>query len=140
MSLAKEFRDFILRGSVVDLAVGVIIGAAFGALVKSAVDDVLMPPLGYVTGGMDFGDKVLTLVEEGTPHAVTQTPLKQVDLRYGKFLNAAISLLIQGFAIFLAIKLLSKLRRPAPAPAAGPPPLTKDQELLTEIRDLLRRK
>ena len=139
MGLAKEFKEFILKGSVVDLAVGVIIGAAFGAIVKSAVDDLMMPPLGYVMGGADFGDKVITLVPEGTIHPVTQNPMKQVDIRYGKFLNALIQLTIQGLAIFLVIKLINKMRKPALAVPPGPPPLTKEQELLTEIRDLLRK-
>lgn len=139
MGLAKEFREFILKGSVVDLAVGVIIGAAFGAIVKSAVDDLMMPPLGYVMGGVDFGDKAITLVAEGTVHPVTGNPMKQVDIRYGKFLNALIQLTIQGLAIFLVIKLINNMRKPAPAAAAGPPPLTRDQEILTEIRDLLKK-
>ena len=139
MGLAKEFREFILRGSVVDLAVGVIIGAAFGAIVKSAVDDLMMPPLGYVMGGVDFGDKVITLVSEGSTHPLTQQPMKQVDIRYGKFLNALIQLVIQGLAIFLVIKLINRMRRPLPAAVAPPPPPTKDQELLTEIRDLLKK-
>jgi large conductance mechanosensitive channel len=140
MGLAKEFREFILKGSVVDLAVGVIIGAAFGAIVKSAVDDLMMPPLGYVMGGVDFGEKKFTLAEKGTIHPITQQEIKeQVDVRYGKFLNALIQLTIQGLAIFLVIKLINKLRKPAVAVPPGPPPLTKEQELLTEIRDLLRK-
>jgi large conductance mechanosensitive channel len=138
MGLAKEFKEFILKGSVIDLAIGVIIGAAFGAIVKSAVDDLMMPPLGYVMGGVDFGDKVVTIVPAGK-HPVTGVDMKQVDVRYGKFLNALIQLTIQGLAIFLVIKLINKMRRPAPAAPPGPPPLTKEQELLTEIRDLLRK-
>jgi large conductance mechanosensitive channel len=138
MGFAKEFREFILKGNVVDLAVGVIIGAAFGAIVKSAVDDLMMPPLGYIMGGVDFGDKVLTIVPEGE-HPLTKVKMKQVDIRYGKFLNALIQLTIQGFAIFLVIKLINKMRKPAPAAPPGPPPLTKDQEILTEIRDLLKK-
>jgi large conductance mechanosensitive channel len=139
MGLAKEFREFILKGNVVDLAVGVIIGAAFGAIVKSAVDDLMMPPLGYVMGGVDFGDKKITLAEEGATHPLTGQPMKQVDVRYGKFLNALIQLVIQGLAIFLVIKLINRMRRPLPAAVAPPPPPTKEQELLTEIRDLLKK-
>ena len=141
MSFVKEFKEFILKGSVVDLAVGVIIGAAFGGVVTSAVNDVLMPPIGYVSGGVDFSEKALTMLNKGEVNPFTKLAAdKPVEIRYGKFLNAVISLLIQGFSIFVVIKVLNKLKRPAPAPAAGPPPLTKDQELLTEIRELLKKK
>ena len=136
MGFFKEFKDFIMKGNVIDLAVGVIIGAAFGLLVKSVVDDVMMPPLGYVMGGLDFSDKTLVLREKDLPHPVTGKPMPAVEIRWGKSLNTLIQLTIQGFAIFLVIKLITKLKRPAPA--AGPAPLTKDQELLVEIRDLLR--
>lgn len=137
MGLVKEFREFILKGNVVDLAVGVIIGAAFGAIVKSAVDDLLMPPLGYLMGGIDFADYTLTLKEAGK-HELTGKDVPAVVVRYGKFLNALIQLMIQGFAIFVVIKFMNSMKKPAPA--AGPPPLTKDQELLVEIRDALRKK
>ena len=136
MGFLKEFRDFAVKGNVVDLAVGVIIGAAFGLIVKSLVEDLLMPPLGYLLGGLDFSDLVLTLKDAGK-HPVTGNDMPAVDLRYGKFLNAAIAFTIQAFAIFLLVKLINKARRPAPAPA-GPPPLTKDHEILSEIRDLLK--
>jgi large conductance mechanosensitive channel len=137
MGFAKEFREFILKGSVVDLAVGVIIGAAFGAVVKSAVDDLMMPPLGYLMGGVDFGDKTLKISVPPLPG--TTIAAKEIEIRYGKFLNVLLALAIQGVSIFVVIKVMNKLRKPAPAPAAGPPPLTKDQELLVEIRDLLKR-
>ena len=137
MGLLKEFKEFAMKGSVIDLAVGVIIGVAFGALVKSVVDDVMMPPLGFLTGGLDFSDKVLTLAEPMI-HPVTGKNLPAVVIKYGKFINAAIAFLIQAFAIFIVIKVINKMKKPAPA--AGPPPLTKDQELLVEIRDLLRNK
>lgn len=132
----KEFKEFILRGNVIDMAVGVIIAVVFGAVIKSAVDDLLMPPLGYLMGGVDFAEKVLSIEVPALPGQAT--PPKPVDIRYGKFLNAIIALLIQGFALFAIIKLMNKFKKPAPA-AAGPPPLSKDQELLVEIRDLLKR-
>ncbi len=141
MSFVREFKEFIMKGSVVDLAVGVIIGAAFGGVVKSAVDDVMMPPIGYVAGGIDFSDKVLTLVKVGDVSPINGAKAdKPVEIRYGKFLNALISLVIQAFAIFIVIKVLNKMKKPAPAVVAGPPPLTKDQELLTEIKELLKKK
>jgi large conductance mechanosensitive channel len=136
MGLLKEFKEFAMKGSVIDLAVGVIIGAAFGLIVKSAVDDLLMPPLGFIMGGADFSDLTITLKEAG-PHPVTGNPMPAVVLRYGKFLNVAIAFTIQAIAIFGLIKLINMAKRPAPA--AGPPALTKDQEILTEIRDLLRK-
>ncbi len=139
MGLIAEFKEFILKGSVVDLAVGVIIGAAFGGVVKSAVDDVMMPPLGYVMGGIDFKDKVYELAPAGI-HPVTKNDMKATVISYGKFLNAVISLLIQGAAIFLVIKLMNKMKKKPAAVPAGPPPLTKDQELLSEIKELLKRK
>lgn len=137
MGLVKEFREFILKGNVVDLAVGVIIGAAFGAVVSSLVTDVLMPPIGYLMGGIDFKDKTYLLAKAG-PHPVTQEMMKETVISYGKFLNALIALLIQGLAVFVVIKIMNSMKKPAPA--AGPPPLTKDQELLVEIRDALRKK
>jgi large conductance mechanosensitive channel len=136
MGLLKEFKEFAMKGSVIDLAVGVIIGAAFGMIVKSAVDDLLMPPLGYLMGGADFSDKTL-IITKGSTHPLTGNEMPPVVIRYGKFLNVAIAFAIQALAIFALIKVINMAKRPAPT--AGPPPLTKDQELLTEIRDLLRK-
>lgn len=138
MRFLKEFRDFAMKGSVVDLAVGVIVGASFGALVKSLVDDVMMPPLGYVMGGLDFSDKTITLVEAGT-HPVTGKEMKAVVVSYGRFINASVTFLIQAFAIFLVIYQINRFRRAAPPPApAAPPGPTKEETLLTEIRDAIR--
>jgi large conductance mechanosensitive channel len=137
----KEFRDFAVRGNVIDLAVGVIIGAAFGALVTSMVNDVLMPPLGWVTGGLDFKDKQVTLLPKGKPHPITQKTFdKDVILSYGRFVNAAIQFIIQAFAIFMLVKLINKARKkmekePESKDAPPPPP---DIALLIEIRDLLK--
>jgi large conductance mechanosensitive channel len=139
MGMLNEFREFAMRGSVVDLAVGVIIGAAFGSIVKSLVDDVMMPPLGYLMGGVDFSDKVFLLAEAGE-HPVTGKQVPKVEIKYGKFLNASIQFAIQAFAIFLLIKGINRLKRKEEAaPPPAPPPPTRDQELLTEIRDLLRK-
>ena len=146
MGILKEFRTFIIKGNAIDMAVGLIVGAAFGVVVKSLVDDVLMPPLGYVMGGVDFSDYQLPLAEglkAGDTHPVTgQEVTKDIPapaIRYGLFLNAMITLVIQGFAVFMVVKSINSLKRKqeeAPAAPAEPP---ADVQLLTEIRDLLRR-
>ena len=139
MKLAKEFREFALKGNVIDLAVGVIIGAAFGAIVTSLVTDVLMPPLGWLTGGLDFADKGWTIQKAGEPHMFSGKELKaDVVLRWGKFVNAAIAFLIQAIAIFMLVKVINAARRkPEPAPAVPPAP-TREETLLMEIRDAIR--
>lgn len=128
MSITAEFKEFIQKGNVVDMAVGVIIGAAFGKIVTSAVGDLLMPPIGLATGGMDF--KSLKLVIGGTPEA-------PVTLNYGNFIQTSIDFLIVAFCIFLLVKGVNALRRPAPTPAAPEP--SAEEKLLTQIRDLLAR-
>lgn len=138
MSMIKEFRDFAMRGNVVDLAVGVIIGAAFGKIVTMLVDKILMPPLGYLTGGIDFADKKWVLAEAVMEGAKVVKP--EVAIGYGEFLNALIQFLIVAFALFLVIKTINRLKREeaaAPAPAAPPAP-TPSEQLLIEIRDLLK--
>ncbi|HSC58323.1 MAG TPA: large-conductance mechanosensitive channel protein MscL [Gemmatimonadales bacterium] len=114
--MLKEFKAFALRGNVVDMAVGIIIGAAFGAIVKSLVDDVLMPPLGALIGGVDFSSLTFTLREAsaGTPAVV---------IRYGVFLNTVVSFLIVAFAVFLLIRVMNRMLKHEEAPAA---PTTKD--------------
>jgi large conductance mechanosensitive channel len=133
MSLLTEFREFAVKGNVVDMAVGVIIGAAFGKIVSSLVSDVVTPPLGLVIGGADFKHLVLTLRE-------AQGAQPAVMLKYGVFLQAALDFLIVAMAIFMVVKVVNRLKRAeeaAPAPAPAPVP-TKEEELLTEIRDALR--
>ena len=132
MSLMKEFKEFAMRGNVIDLAVGVIIGAAFGKIVSSLVADVIMPPLGLLIGGIDFSNLGVLLKEGATPEA-------NVFLRYGKFIQAIVDFLIVAWAIFMAIKGINSLQRKkaeAPATPAAPP---ADVVLLTEIRDLLKK-
>ncbi|HEY2662339.1 MAG TPA: large-conductance mechanosensitive channel protein MscL [Caulobacteraceae bacterium] len=129
----KEFREFIARGNVVDLAVGVIIGAAFGAIVKSLVDQVIMPPIGLVTGGIDFSQLKVVLKP-----AAAATKTAEVAIAYGAFINTVIQFLIVAFVIFLVVKGVNALRREQaadPAPPAGPTPT---EALLGEIRDLLK--
>ncbi|MDR3512256.1 MAG: large-conductance mechanosensitive channel protein MscL [Caulobacteraceae bacterium] len=128
----KEFREFISRGNVVDLAVGVIIGGAFGAIVKSLTDQVIMPPIGLLTGGIDFAQLKVVLKP-----AVGKAP--EVAIAYGAFINTVITFLIIAFVIFLLVKGINSLRREQaaePEPAAPAP--TPTEALLTEIRDLLK--
>ena len=137
MSMVKEFREFIARGNVIDLAVGVIIGGAFGKIVSSLVDDVVMPPIGLLTGGIDFSDMKLIL-KPGDEAA----KIPEVAIQYGVFINTLIQFIIVAFVIFLMVKLVNSLRRQeaaAPAPAAPPAP-TPTESLLVEIRDLLKTK
>ncbi|HAN99323.1 MAG TPA: large conductance mechanosensitive channel protein MscL [Planctomycetaceae bacterium] len=147
MGIIKEFRTFIVKGNAIDMAVGIIVGAAFGVVVKSLVDDIMMPPLGYVLGGIDFssmGHEIAPAVKAGSPHPITGLEVTKdmpaTVLRYGLFINAIITLLIQGFAVFLVVKGINSLKRKeatAPAAPAEPP---ADVKLLTEIRDLLARR
>ena len=129
MSFAKDFKAFIMRGNVVDLAVAVVIGGAFGAVVKSLVSDIIMPPLGVITGGIDFSHmKVIIQAASGTR--------KEVAITYGAFINTIITFLIIGLAIFIVIKALERVM-PKKTDAAPPAP-PADVVLLTEIRDLLK--
>ncbi len=127
MSMAGEFREFIQRGNVVDLAVGVIIGGAFGRIVSSLVNDLLMPPVGLVLGGMNFAE--LRMAIGGT----ADTP---VTVNYGAFIQTTIDFLIIAFCVFLLVKAVNSMKKPAPAAAA--PPLPAEEVLLREIRDLLK--
>ena len=141
----KEFREFALKGSVVDLAIGVIIGAAFGSIVSSLVDDIIMPPIGMLLAGIDFGALKIVL-KEGTPAIGTVgqpgfvAAVPDVAIGYGKFLNAALKFVIVAWVLFLIIKGMNALKRKeeaAPPAVAETPP---DVKLLTEIRDLLAKK
>jgi large conductance mechanosensitive channel len=130
MSIVKEFKDFAVKGNVVDMAVGIIIGAAFGKIVTSVVGDVIMPPIGLLIGGVDFSDLAVTLkAAEGTSAAVV--------ISYGKFLQTVLDFTIVAFAIFMVIKVLNKIKAKADA---APAAQTPEEVLLTEIRDLLRDK
>ena len=132
MGLASEFKEFAMKGSVIDLAVGVVIGAAFGKIVSSLVGDIIMPPLGLVIGSVNFTDLALQI---GTNPAG-----KPVLFRYGAFIQTVFEFAIVALALFMVIKAINRLKRPAPAPAADPPPPTKTELLLREIRDLLARR
>jgi large conductance mechanosensitive channel len=135
MSMVKEFKDFAMRGNVVDLAVGVVIGAAFGAIVNSLVGDMVMPAIGIVTSGVDFSKAALVLREAS---ADGKTPA--VLLSYGKFLQTAINFVIVAFVIFLVVKGMNAMKKKEAAAPAAPPTPSAQELLLTEIRDLLRQK
>jgi large conductance mechanosensitive channel len=132
MSVIQEFKAFAVKGNVVDMAVGIIIGAAFGKIVSSAVGDLVMPPLGMLVGGVDFSDLAITLkaATEAAPAVV---------LGYGKFLQALLDFTIVAFAIFLLVKGINKLKREEAAAPTLPPTPSKEEQLLTEIRDLLKK-
>ena len=135
MGFMKEFKQFAMRGNVVDMAVGVIIGAAFGKIVSSIVKDIIMPPIGFLIGGVDFSDLNISFkaLKEGAD---------PVTINYGIFLQTVIDFLIIAFVIFLLIKVINKFKRKEeakPAPAPEPTP-TKEEVLLTEIRDILKSK
>lgn len=130
MGIASEFKEFAMKGNVVDMAVGVVIGAAFGKIVSSLVENVIMPPLGMVIGGINFSDFGLVLG--------TAADGKQILLKYGAFIQTIIDFTIIAFVLFLALKGINKLKAPpAAAPAAAPP---RQEVLLQEIRDLLAKR
>jgi large conductance mechanosensitive channel len=135
MSTLSEFREFIVRGNVVDLAVGVIIGGAFGKIVTGLVDQIIMPPIGLLTGGIDFSALKIVLQP-----ANAATKKAEVAIAYGAFTNTVIQFLIIAFVIFLLVKAVNSLRRKeAAAPPAEPPAPTPTETLLAEIRDELRK-
>lgn len=133
MSLLQEFKTFAVKGNMIDMAVGIIIGAAFGKIVSSLVGDVIMPPLGVLIGGVDFTDLAITL-------KAAEGDLPAVVLAYGKFIQTLIDFVIIAFAIFLGIKVINRLKREEEAAPATPPAPSKEQELLSEIRDLLKQR
>jgi large conductance mechanosensitive channel len=132
MAIVKEFKEFAMRGNVVDLAVGVIIGAAFGKIVTSLVNDVIMPPIGYITGGIDFKNLKI-LIKQGDP----AKKIADVSINYGNFINTMIEFLIVAFCIFMVVKAINSLKKPEEAAPAADPEPTKEELLLTDIRDLL---
>ncbi len=137
MGFIKEFKEFAMRGSVIDLAVGVVIGGAFGKIVTSLVDDIIMPPIGFITGGVDFS-RLKYVIKEGDPSA----EIAEVTINYGNFVNTVIQFTIIAFCIFLVIKGINTLKRKQEeeAPAAPAPAPTKEEVLLAEIRDILKNK
>jgi large conductance mechanosensitive channel len=136
VSLFKEFKEFISRGNVVDLAVGVIIGSAFGGIVSSLVKDVVMPPISYLLSGVDVSSWKYTIAP-AVVDATGKVTKPGVDLTYGNFIQATLNFLIVAVVIFLAVQALNRLKRQEAATPAEPPAPTPQEKLLTEIRDLL---
>ena len=132
MSFASEFKEFAMRGNVVDLAVGVVIGGAFGKIVSSLVEAVIMPIVGVLTSGNDFAKLAWQIGMNGKGEPVL--------LKYGAFMQSVVDFLIVAFVIFVAIHAINRLKRPAPAPAAAPAPPPRQEVLLEEIRNLLARR
>jgi large conductance mechanosensitive channel len=133
MGMIQEFKEFAIKGNMVDMAVGIIMGGAFGTIVTSLVNDIIMPPIGLLIGGIDFSKLALTLKP-------AEGDLAAVAINYGKFINAGISFLIVAWALFMLIKGMNNLKKKEAAAPAAPPAPTKDQALLTEIRDLLAKR
>jgi large conductance mechanosensitive channel len=134
--MLKEFRDFAMKGNVVDLAVAVIIGAAFGAIVASLVSDVIMPVVGSITGGLDFSNYFIGLSKNVTATNLADAKKQGAVLAYGNFLTLTINFLIVAFVLFVVIRAMTMLKRKE---AAAPPKPSREEELLTEIRDLLKK-
>ncbi|MFZ5948336.1 MAG: large-conductance mechanosensitive channel protein MscL [Stygiobacter sp.] len=132
MKVIDEFKAFAMKGNVVDMAVGIIIGTAFGAIVTSLVNDVLMPPIGMLIGGIDFSDLSIKL-----SNPIVNS--KPVEILYGKFLNTVINFIIVAFAIFMLVKALNKFKKKEEAKPSAPPSPSQEVVLLTEIRDLLKK-
>lgn len=132
MGILKEFKEFAVKGNVVDMAVGIIIGLAFGKIVSSFVADVVMPPLGVLIGGVNFSDLALTLkaAEEGAD---------AVTLKYGAFIQTVFDFVIVAFVIFIAVKTINTLKRKEEVAPTAPPPPSNEEKLLAEIRDLLKK-
>jgi large conductance mechanosensitive channel len=136
--MLKEFKEFAMRGNVIDMAVGIIIGAAFGKIVTSFVNDVVMPPIGMLLGNVDFGDLFVNLSGGAYDSVAAAEQAGAAIIKYGMFINTVLDFLIVAFAIFIVIRTLNKLKRKQEAaPEAAPAP-TVEQQLLTEIRDTLR--
>ncbi|MGH6703801.1 MAG: large conductance mechanosensitive channel protein MscL [Bradyrhizobium sp.] len=137
--MLKEFREFAMKGNVVDLAVAVIIGAAFGAIVTSLVGDIIMPIIGSITGGLDFSNYFTGLSKAVTATNLVDAKKQGAVLAWGNFLTLTLNFLIIAFVLFMVVRLMSKLKRKDESAPAPPPKPTREQELLTEIRDLLKK-
>jgi large conductance mechanosensitive channel len=142
MGIVKEFKEFAVKGNMIDMAVGIIIGGAFGKIITSLVNDVIMPPLGALLGGVDFTDLKLP-IKGAEINAAGETIAEAVTLNYGNFIQTSVDFLIVAFAIFMAIKAINRLKKKeeaAPAAPAPAPEPSNEEKLLAEIRDLLKTK
>jgi large conductance mechanosensitive channel len=134
----REFHEFAMRGNVVDLAVGIILGAAFTTIVNSLVNDIIMPPIGLLIGGIDFSSFFVTLKGSSYPTLEAAKAAGAVTMNYGLFINAIIRFVIVAFAIFILVKQINRLKHEEPAAPAAPPEPPRQEVLLAEIRDLLK--
>jgi large conductance mechanosensitive channel len=139
MKILDEFKEFAVRGNVIDLAVGIIIGAAFGKIVSSLVNDVIMPPIGLLLGGMNFTDIHITMKNAITDPASGKILKAAVDLKIGSFIQTLVDFTIIAFSIFMLVKGVTRMNRKKEEAPAAPPEPTKEETLLTEIRDLLKK-
>ena len=137
--MLKEFREFAMKGNVIDLAVGVIIGVAFGAIVTSLVADIIMPIIGAITGGLDFSNYFVPLAKSVTATNLADAKKQGAVLAYGNFVTLTLNFLIIAFVLFVVIRLMNQLKRNEAAAPPAPPKPTRSEELLTEIRDLLKK-
>ena len=140
--MLKDFKEFAVKGNMLDMAVGIVVGAAFGTIVQSLVKDILMPPIGLALGGVDFTDLFITLQAGAVPGPYSTLAAAQeagaVTMNYGVFANAVVSFLIVAFAVFMVVRGFNKLKREEEAAPAAPPAPSAEETLLGEIRDLLR--
>lgn len=139
MSFLQEFKKFAMRGNVVDMAVGVVIGGAFGKIVTSIVSDIIMPPIGLLLGGVNFTSLKIVLKQAHTDE-LTGKVTEAVTINYGNFINTTLDFIIIAFSIFMIIKLINSMKKKEEAAPAAPPAPSKEELLLTEIRDLLKAK
>ena len=140
--MLKEFKEFAMRGNVVDMAVGIIIGAAFGTIVQSLVNDVIMPPIGLVLGNVDFSN-LFVVLKEGVPPGpyaalVDAKDAGAVTINYGAFINTVISFLIVAIAVFILVRAINQMKRQEEAKPEAPPEPSNEEKLLAEIRDILK--
>ena len=138
MSFIKEFKTFAMRGNVIDMAIGIIIGGAFGKIVSSLVSDIIMPPVGLLIGGVKF-EQLKIILKQAHTDAATGQVTEAVSINYGNFIDTALDFLIVAFSIFLFVKLINNLKKKEAAQPAPSPAPTKEEQLLTEIRDLLKK-
>ncbi len=136
--MLKEFREFIMRGNVIDLAVALIVGAAFGAIVNSLVKDIIMPVVGYALGGVDFTNLFIVLGGKSYPSLAAAQAAGAATINYGVFINTIITFLVVALAMFFLVKSVNAMKRKQVEAPAAPPAPTKEEQLLTEIRDLLK--
>jgi large conductance mechanosensitive channel len=139
MKMFKEFKEFAVKGNMIDLAVGIIIGAAFGKIVASLVSDLIMPPIGLLLGGINFTDIKITMKDASVDPVTGKVIKEAVALKLGNFIQALVDFTIIAFSVFMIVKGVTRLGKKKEEAPAPPPAITKDQELLTEIRDLLKK-